>query len=440
MQEKKYALRAVTVFTFVFSFASLCLLCHHYSNVLFGDIIVDDTLATVYLIDYKTVGFVSRALIGSIISAFTQKVPNHLIVIIVKAATFVFLLLQSAVAAQATEKIIKLKKYGCLIIVILYLFNPHINYWIFDSSWFGIFDVFNYILFLLFYFCISAKNRALKIFCPLICLAAICVHYQFCVVLLPAAIAMMFYYVFESVPQCASLKDSKAFKIRSALLIFTLITSIALTVYFVLFARRFVKTDPETLYYYMRSRYDGAYIYKRYYDFYLFGQLYGQTYAQSETLKVLRSIVTQSVKFNPYLVRLLTLYLPFTGLWTVLSVRAKPKARKIPYIVILLTVLCLPVGLLLSTDWNRYISAFFMSQFLILLFLIRSEDNELFKFIEKIKKLLLIPVSKIPALNKLRKKIEGSARPVKYLIYALAAIGITVFFYFLFKPGVSITA
>ena len=240
MQEKKYALRAVTVFTFVFSFASLCLLCHHYSNVLFGDIIVDDTLATVYLIDYKTVGFVSRALIGSIISAFTQKVPNHLIVIIVKAATFVFLLLQSAVAAQATEKIIKLKKYGCLIIVILYLFNPHINYWIFDSSWFGIFDVFNYILFLLFYFCISAKNRALKIFCPLICLAAICVHYQFCVVLLPAAIAMMFYYVFESVPQGASLKDSKAFKIRSVLLIFTLITSIALTVYFVLFARRFV--------------------------------------------------------------------------------------------------------------------------------------------------------------------------------------------------------
>ncbi|MCH5197816.1 MAG: hypothetical protein J1E34_02815 [Oscillospiraceae bacterium] len=319
-----------------------------------------------YLIDYS-VGFVSRALIGHIISLFTDKVSFVFFLALTKAVLWISLILQALLAAAAFKKA-WLKKSPLLCVLFVFFALSHhtvmpnvMNY--------GILDTYNLLL-AVFYIYISDKKGAF-ILTPVICFTGIILHYQFVLAYLTMIFSVELYYI---------VKNKKGRALRAAFFCFTAAGSIALTVYLMFFSKYGVKMSASELYEYMLSKYPDARatgLFEEYFTYYIYGDYQGVNYsAPADFIKFLVSYAAERIRLKKVLLYSLSTF-PVFGIilyfWIYILKRTDKKSR-LPYLVFMLQPLMLIISVIASTDTSRWAGASFFSNFMLLFAVLKSDE------------------------------------------------------------------
>lgn len=352
-------------------------------------------MAQFYLIDYS-VGFVSRALVGHIISLFTNRVSFALIVRLTHIAVWISLALQAGLAALAFKKAWLLKSPLLCCLFVLFALSHHTV--IPNVINFGVLDVYNLIL-AAFYIYLS-DTRAGKWLAPLVCFTGIVLHYQFILAYLTLILSVELYYV---------VKTKKGRALRTALFCVTVLGSGALAVYLVLFSKSHVRMDAAELYDHMRSKYTdlkGFGLFEEYFTYYIYGDYQGVNY--SNPADFIKFLINYSLgKLNPashilYALSTFPVFGLLAFLWGGMAKRA-PKRERLPYYVFMLQPLTLAAAMVVSTDTSRWAGACWFSCFMLLYTLLKNEGP-------------LLAATAARATNKTWKKLAAAA--VGLLSYA----------------------
>ncbi len=350
---------------------ALMLLTYSFSryNYLFGNFPLHANLMTqFYLIDYS-VGFVSRALVGHIISLFTNKISFVFILRLTRVVVWLSLILQAVIAAIAIKKAWLSKSPLLCVLFLFFAISPHTV--IPNVINFGVLDTYNLLLAILYIY--ISDTRAAYIMAPVICFTGIILHYEFALAYLTAILSIELYHI------CAG-KTGR--KLRTAVFFLTAAGSAALTVYLVFFSKYHTKMDASELYDYMCSKYD-AYdlrvwgVFKEYFTYYIYGDFQGIDY--SSPAKFVSFLINYAIeRINPtsHLFYALSTF-PVFGLlgylWVYICKR-KEKGRRLPYLVFLLQPLTLAAAMVVSTDTSRWAGATWFSCFMLLFTVLKSGD------------------------------------------------------------------
>ena len=351
---------------------ALMLLSYSYTRYtyLFGNFPMYATRMTqFYLIDYS-VGFVSRALVGHIISLFTEKVSMALIVRLTHAALWISLMLQAGLAATAFKKAWLQKSPLLCLLFVLFALSHHTV--IPNVINFGVLDTYNLILACLYIY--LSDTKAGKWLAPAVCFTGIILHYQFVLAYLTLILSVELYYI---------IKEKKGRALRTALFVFTLLGSAALTVYLVFFSKSHVKMSAEELAAYMRGRftdYRSAGLFDEYFTYYIYGDYQNVNY--SAPADFVRFLLEYSLgHLNPlshvlYALSAFPVFGILIRLWAGVCKNA-PKKEKAAYVVFMLQPLTLAAAMVVSTDTSRWAGACWFSCFMLLLTVLRTEGPAL---------------------------------------------------------------
>ena len=323
-------------------------------------------MAQFYLIDYN-VGFVSRALVGHVISLFTDKVSFALIVRLTHAAIWISLILQAGLAALAFKKAWLRKSPLLCVLFVMFVLSHHTV--IPNVINFGVLDVYNLILVCLYIY--LSDTKAAYALAPLICFTGIILHYQFVLAYLTLILSIELFYI------C---KNKKGRALRIAVFCFTLLGSGALTVYLVLFSKYNVKMTSAELYDYMCAKYTdlkGFGLFEEYFTYYIYGDYQGANY--SNPADFIKFLVNYSLGYiNPlshilYAASTFPVFGLLGYLWVYIC-RRKEKGQRLPYLVFLLQPLTLAAAMVVSTDTSRWAGATWFSCFMLLFTVLKSGE------------------------------------------------------------------
>ena len=326
-------------------------------------------MAQFYLIDYS-VGFVSRALVGHIISLFTDKVSFALIVRLTHIVLWISLALQAGLAALAFKKAWLQKSPLLCWLIVLFALSHHTV--IPNVINFGVLDVYNLILAAVYVY--LSDTKAGKWLAPLVCFTGIILHYQFVLAYLTMILSVELYYI---------VKNKKGRALRTALFCITVLGSGALAVYLVLFSKSHVKMDAAQLYDHMRAKYTdlkGFGLFEEYFTYYIYGDYQGANY--SNPADFVKFLINYSLgKLNPmshilYALSAFPVFGLLAFLWGGMAKRA-PKKERLPYFVFLLQPLTLAAAMVVSTDTSRWAGACWFSCFMLLFTALRNEGPAL---------------------------------------------------------------
>lgn len=184
-----------------------------------------------YLCDYSC-GFVSRVLIGAIVTHFTNSVSVELISAITSAADILTLVLNAVLIGVGIRYALKKRNNICFFLCLSALACPFISVWC--STNYGLLDVFLFLCFLLAAF---FANTRLRIILPaLFCALGMCIHYCFMFEFAPAILCVLFFGAFYS---------EKGKKSYAAGFAFAAIVSAGLFIWFAVFANNYVKCTAD---------------------------------------------------------------------------------------------------------------------------------------------------------------------------------------------------
>lgn len=342
---------------------------YHY---LFGNFPLHANLMTqFYLIDFN-VGFVSRALVGHIISLFTDKVSFAFILRLTLVVVWLSLILQAVIAALAVKKAWLSKSPMLCLLFLLFAVSPHTV--IPNIINFGILDTYNLLLAITYIY--ISDTRAAYILTPIICFTGIILHYAFALAYLTAILSIELYYI------C---KNKNGRKLRTAVFCLTVTGSAALTVYLVFFSKSHIKMSASELYDYMRSKYN-SYDYRvwglfeEYFTYYIYGDFQGVNYSSpAQFVSFLIRYALERINPTSHVIYALSTF-PVFGLlaflWGGMAKRA-PKKERLPYYVFMLQPLTLAAAMVLSTDTSRWAGACWFSCFMLLFTALRYEGPAL---------------------------------------------------------------
>ena len=335
-------------------------------NYLFGNFPMYATrTAQFYLIDYS-VGFVSRALVGHIISLFTNKVSMALIVRLTHVVLWISLLLQAGLAAMAFKKAWLQKSPLLCLLFVLFALSHHTV--IPNVINFGVLDTYNLILACLYIW--LSDTKAGKWLAPAVCFTGIILHYEFVMAYLALILSVELYCI---------IKQKNGRRLRTALFLFTVLGSAALTVYLMFFSKSHVKMSAEELAAYMRAKFTDfrtAGLFDDYFTYYIYGDYQGVNY--SNPADFIRFLVTYSLHLvNPlshvlYALSAFPVFGILICLWAGICKKA-PKKEKLAYVVFMLQPLTLAAAMVISTDTSRWAGACWFSNFMLLFAALRTE-------------------------------------------------------------------
>ena len=329
---------------------------YHY---LFGNFPMYATRITqLYLIDYR-VGFVSRALVGHVISLFTDKVSMALIVHLTHAALWISLILQAGLAAMAFKKA-WLNKNGLLCALFLLFALSHHTV-IPNVINFGVLDTYNLIL-VCFYIYLS-DTKAGKWLAPLVCFTGIILHYEFVLAYLTLVLSVELYYIVQK---------RRGRGLRIFLFCLTVLGSAALTVYLTFFSKSHVKMTAEELAALMRAKFTDARtagVFDEYFTYYIYGDYQGVNYsAPADFVKFLVAYALERIEPLSHVLYALSTF-PVFGIFVyfwIYILKQKPKAERLPYLVFMLQPLMLALAMTVSTDTSRWAGAAWFSNYMLL--------------------------------------------------------------------------
>ncbi len=318
-----------------------------------------------YLIDYS-VGFVSRALVGHVISLFTKKVSMALIVHITHAVLWISLITQAVLAALAFKKAWLNRSPLLCVLFLLFALSHHTV--IPNVINFGILDTYNLILAILYIY--VADTKAAYVLAPVICFTGIILHYQFVLAYLTLILSVELYYI---------IRNEKGRKLRAAIFCFTVLGSAALTVYLVFFSKYHTRMNAKELYDYMSAKFTDIHgwgLFEEYFTYYIYGDYKGINY--SAPLDFVKFLVNYSLGLISPLSHILYALsaFPVFGLigclWCMILKKKRGKER-LPYLVFLLQPLTLAAAMVISTDTSRWAGACWFSNFMLLFTVLKEE-------------------------------------------------------------------
>ncbi len=320
-----------------------------------------------YLADYK-VGFVSRALVGQILSFFTDKVSLSLVISLTKAALWVSLIVLALLAAAAFKKA-WLKKSPLLCVLFVFFAVTHhtvmpniIN--------FGVLDTYNLMLAVL---CVYLSDtKAGRAAAPLLCFTGIILHYQFVVAYLPCILLIELYLL---------LKKPEGRRLRTVSFFITAAGSAALAVYLMFFSKNGAKMSPAELADYMRAKftdYRRVGLFDEYFTYYIYGDFQGANYsAPADFVKFLVNYSLERINVKSlvcYAFSLVPLYGVFWYFWIFLFRRGEKRTR-LPYALFMLLPLVFIACVIVSTDTSRWAGASVFSHFALLFTVLRTDEQ-----------------------------------------------------------------
>lgn len=144
-----------------------------------------------YISDFSC-GFVSRVLVGAVITHFTDRVSLELMAKICSWAVITALAMQSVIGAQALRISLKKKSRLGIFASLVFALSPLTSSWI--TQVYGTIDVFVLIIFLIFI--ILLPSGISVVLAPAICLAAMTTHEAFMCQFAPAIVAILFFKAF----------------------------------------------------------------------------------------------------------------------------------------------------------------------------------------------------------------------------------------------------
>ncbi len=142
-----------------------------------------DTWTTVfYLTDYRTVGIVPRALIGSICALFFQKITATHVYVIALVMTLVCILAASILVNRVFRRLTA-GRTALFVTVCTFLLLHSALYYYFDPEHFGITDLY-FLLLTLLAVCL-AEHKALRWLIPLLCVCAMAIYEGYAFAFMP---------------------------------------------------------------------------------------------------------------------------------------------------------------------------------------------------------------------------------------------------------------
>ncbi len=356
---------------------------------------------TYHLFDYS-VGFISRAFVGSVISLFADTVTVKLVLTLSRITVFTLFVLQSGVAALVFKKAFLKKNLLFCAAALAFVTGPvTVLSFVYNL---GLLDQYYLVLALLFLY--AADTKAGAVLTPVLCTLGLLIHQAFAYTLLPAVVLILLYYI------CAEPRLRKA---RIVSLAVTVCVCGALAVYFLFFEKyRLKMTEPE-LDAYLAGKFKEAEtfgVYKDYYTFYLFGKDASGAYAGAFD-KIRRLIELTFSNIQPVNeVRLLVVLLPFYALleycWS-FSFRRARKGGRLPYLGFMLLPLLRIGTFLISDDMLRFADEACLANFMLLAAVVKKDDAYVNGAVQTLQK----------RLDRPWKRCAAAALTLTYLITAV---------------------
>ncbi len=189
IQWKNYA----GLFTFIFFIVRMVFLMpKNFSEM------SDPWSTSFYAIDYKTMGFVPRAFVGSVCALFSDYISGKAIYIISLCATVLLVVIACILINKVVKNLSNNESLIFLFLVSLLLIAPEGVHYLFDKEHMGITDIYFIMLTLLIVLC--SEHKIFRWFIPLIC--GVCMSiYEGYVFSLGAVVGIVLLYMIYKSPK-----------------------------------------------------------------------------------------------------------------------------------------------------------------------------------------------------------------------------------------------
>lgn len=336
-----------------------------------------------YLCDFSA-GFCSRVIIGAILGLFFDTISTAQINIFCNAAILLSLVLQSAITALMLLKAYEKKDIFIFALAFTFLLNPLTAAE--NMSACGLLDVF--ILIIFYIYVLFSDTCIAFVAAPLLVLLMNAIHYEAFFTLIPPVLVLLMYEAIYSTEKRRRITASVSFFLSG-------ITWAGSFIYFVFFAKKFIRTTADAFYDNMAGRFspgafekkqleflfDGDLLFRDYFDYYIFGDRRGIDCTKAadffaEQMKyTFDNLNTVALKNN--LIVLIPFLIVAAVVW-IRCIRSAKAMQKLPYIAMLLLPLALVPELIMSTDIWRFTSATLIGQFISLFAFYTKKDSAVY--------------------------------------------------------------
>ncbi len=340
-----------------------------------------------YLYDYS-MGFNSRILIGSVVKLLNAH-PTEEWITGFATVMLVLAMVLTAIALGRVVKKAKRENIFSAFVFILFFVSGVYTISVF-CRFFGMLDIHMYILALTAV--IFANNKYLRWLVPLLCMAGVLVNYVFIMSYFPFVLLAMLYYADKS--------EKKL--VHTILLIITVVSVFALTLYCVFVAKDHMFMTFDQALKIMEEKIGHSFTAEQneYAELYLFGyhteseEMYDYKISESSPLEYLyyfikfiyenriggHGIITLSIITVPIIAA-------FWTIWIMCIRNTDKKSLKFVFLCCILSVVCIPVCCVFSTDFVRWIASGIMCQFAMCFLMFYTKDEAFDKTVKKIREI-----------------------------------------------------
>lgn len=358
--------------------SAVCYICGY--SIFSPSFGVDGLFHCLYIGDFS-IGLSSRLLVGSVLSLFSDTVTADMIDIFAKVFLYLSFVLQSLLSACIIKKGLRDKNIFLILLAVLFVMNP-VSVCTY-ARYFGVLDLFFYVVFL-FAVIIQIKGRStLQFFVAALSIAGLLIHYAYFLAFFPSLFVLGLYRTVNAEKK-DSLKEAAALGVHSVL-------STGMFFYLTVFAKNCLIMTSEEMLAYVNSKADKSlFIYGDYLNYYLYDIFRGeQIYDTGSSLSALVNINMELVKPDvciKYLLLTAPLFVLYYAVCVLLIKGAKGKKR-LPFIAMAAMPLALVPELILSSDSLRWITSTVLCLFTVMFALILMKAPEAEELTEKFTKL-----------------------------------------------------
>ncbi len=321
---------------------------------------LNEYTAVYYVLTYADFGFKSRLVMGSIIGLFTNYITRKAIYIIISIFTIFFIGIVSFLVGDIVRRISKNIGNSAEIFIILFVACPVSIQYLFNINNFGRFDLFSILITTVILFCI--KNEKTKWLVPFLCVFAVIFNYNFVFMYMPViAIIMIYEYLVNH-------------NSRTHFMIFA-VSCLAVAgffIYFKVFAPESGFSSQEKLKIFLAGKTDiqGG-------EIPVFGDF---------CFPLAGIYMRDAGKSYSWFFDLLKVYGPFMffstvpafavliSFWIKALKDAQQKTKKFVFLLCLFAPIA-GLPMFLAIDWDRWIPTLFISQFMLVLYILARNDE-----------------------------------------------------------------
>lgn len=338
-----------------------------------------------YLYDYS-MGINSRMLIGSFVRLLNAH-PTEEWITGFATVFLIFGMMLTAIALGGVVKNAKSENRFSVFVFIAFFVSGAYTISIF-SRFFGMLDIHMYIFALISV--AFANNKYLRWLVPFLCIAGVLVNYVFIMSYFPFALLALLYYTDKSEKKLAGI----------VLFVITIVSVLALTLYCVFLAKDHMFMTFDEALKIMEEKIGHSFTAEQneYAELYLFGfhteseEMYGVKIAEVSPFEYLYYFIKFLYENRIGMYGILTLLIitvpviaVFWTIWIMCIKNTDKKSLKFVFLCCILSVVCIPVCCVLSTDFIRWIGSGVMCQFAMCFLMFYTKDEAFDKTVKKLR-------------------------------------------------------